>query len=83
MSTLSVNLLQAKTQCHNRTSQSGYFGEMLECDYLRSMKENVIREIRAGEIPLLDDFLYEAIFIPDGAFAVVPEIAPRSISGIT
>ena len=35
------------------------------------MKENVIREIRAGEIPLLDDFLYEAIFIPDGAFAVV------------
>ena len=56
---------------------------MLECDYLRSMKENVIREIRAGEIPLLDDFLYEAIFIPDGAFAVVPETAPRSISGIT
>ena len=26
----------------------------------------VIREIRAEEIPLLDDFLYEAIFIPEG-----------------
>ena len=46
----------------------------MECDYLRSMKENVIREIRAGEIPLLDDFLYEAIFIPDGVPA-----PPRSI----
>ena len=46
----------------------------MECDYLRSMKENVIREIRSEEIPLLDDFLYEAIFIPEG----VPT-PPRSI----
>ena len=38
------------------------------------MKENVIREIRSKEIPLLNDFLYEAIFIPEG----VPEL-PRSI----
>ena len=30
------------------------------------MKENVIREIRPEEIPLLNDFLYEAIFIPEG-----------------
>ena len=30
------------------------------------MKKNVIREIRPEEIPLLDDFLYEAIFIPEG-----------------
>jgi ribosomal protein S18 acetylase RimI-like enzyme len=29
----------------------------------------VIREIRAEEIPLLDDFLYEAIFIPEGVTA--------------
>ena len=34
----------------------------------------VIREIRPGEIPLLDDFLYEAIFIPEGVPA-----PPRSI----
>ena len=34
----------------------------------------VIREIRPEEIPLLDDFLYEAIFIPEG---VLPP--PRSI----
>ena len=38
------------------------------------MKENVIREIRSKEIPLLNDFLYEAIFIPEGAPA-----PPRSI----
>ena len=38
------------------------------------MKEHVIREIRAEEIPLLDDFLYEAIFIPEGVPA-----PPRSI----
>ena len=38
------------------------------------MKENVIREIRPEEIPLLDDFLYEAIFIPEGVPA-----PPRSI----
>ncbi len=46
----------------------------MECDYLRSMKENVIREMRSEEIPLLDDFLYEAIFIPEGVPA-----PPRSI----
>ena len=38
------------------------------------MKGNVIREIRSEEIPLLNDFLYEAIFIPEG----VP-VPPRSI----
>ena len=38
------------------------------------MKENVIREIRSEEIPLLNDFLYEAIFIPEGVPA-----PPRSI----
>ena len=38
------------------------------------MKENVIREMRSEEIPLLDDFLYEAIFIPEGVPA-----PPRSI----
>ena len=31
----------------------------------------VIREIRPEEIPALDDFLYEAIFIPEG-FSVPP-----------
>lgn len=30
------------------------------------MKEMVIREIRPEEIPLLNDFLYEAIFVPEG-----------------
>ena len=34
----------------------------------------IIREIRPGEIPLLDEFLYEAIFIPEGVPA-----PPRSI----
>ncbi len=34
----------------------------------------VIREIRPEEIPLLDDFLYEAIFIPEGFPA-----PPRSV----
>ena len=29
----------------------------------------IIREIQAEEIPLLDDFLYEAIFIPEGVAA--------------
>ena len=47
---------------------------MAECGYLRFMKGNVIREIRPEEIPLLNDFLYEAIFIPEG----VP-VPPRSI----
>ena len=40
------------------------------------MKEIVIREIRPEEIPLLNDFLYEAIFIPEGMPA-----PPRSIIG--
>jgi ribosomal protein S18 acetylase RimI-like enzyme len=38
------------------------------------MNKSVIREIRYEEIPLLNDFLYEAIFIPDGVPA-----PPRSI----
>ena len=42
--------------------------------HTRIMKENVIREIRSEEIPLLNDFLYEAIFIPEGVPA-----PPRSI----
>ena len=37
----------------------------------------VIREIRPEEIPLLDDFLYEAIFIPEGVAA-----PPRDIIGL-
>ena len=49
-------------------------GDMAECGYLRSMKGNVIREIRPEEIPQLNDFLYEAIFIPEGVPA-----PPRSI----
>lgn len=35
-----------------------------------------IRDIRPEEIPLLDDFLYEAIFIPEGV-----EAPPRDIIG--
>ena len=38
------------------------------------MKKHVIREIHPEEIPLLNDFLYEAIFIPEGMPA-----PPRSI----
>lgn len=34
----------------------------------------LIREMTAGEYPLLEDFLYEAIFIPEGA-----EKPPRNI----
>ena len=34
----------------------------------------LIREIRTEEIPMLDDFLYEAIFIPEGSPA-----PPRSV----
>jgi ribosomal protein S18 acetylase RimI-like enzyme len=40
------------------------------------MKQSVIREIRSEEIHLLNDFLYEAIFIPEGVSA-----PPRSIIG--
>ena len=47
---------------------------MAECGYIHFMKGNVIREIRSEEIPLLNDFLYEAIFIPEGLSA-----PPRSI----
>ena len=35
----------------------------------------VIREIRPEEIPVLDDFLYEAVFIPEGF-----PMPPRSIT---
>ena len=38
------------------------------------MEQTAIREIRPEEIPLLNDFLYEAIFIPEGMPA-----PPRSI----
>ena len=38
------------------------------------MSKTVFREIRPEEIPVLDDFLYEAIFIPEGVPA-----PPRSI----
>ena len=38
------------------------------------MRKTVIREIRPEEIPLLEDFLYEAIFIPEGF-----PVPPRSI----
>lgn len=34
--------------------------------------EFIIREIRKDELHLLDDFLYEAIFIPEGYTAEVP-----------
>ncbi len=37
----------------------------------------IFREIQKGEIPLLDDFLYEAIFIPEGVAA-----PPRDIIGL-
>ena len=40
----------------------------------QTMDQSVIREIRSEEIPLLNDFLYEAIFIPEGVPA-----PPRSI----
>lgn len=40
-----------------------------ECDSI-----TLIREMRDNEYPLLDDFLYEAIFIPEGV-----EKPPRSI----
>ena len=56
------------------TSRRPCFGDIAECSYLRSMKQSVIREIRPEEIPLLNDFLYEAIFIPEGVPA-----PPRSI----
>ena len=36
----------------------------------------IFRELRPEERPLLDDFLYEAIFIPEGVPA-----PPRSIIG--
>ena len=38
------------------------------------MKKHVIREMHTEEISLLNDFLYEAIFIPEGVPA-----PPRSI----
>ena len=50
---------------------------MAECGYLRSMKQSVIREIRSEEIPLLNDFLYEAIFIPEGVSPPARDIVER------
>jgi hypothetical protein len=34
----------------------------------------VIRTIRPEERPLLEDFLYEAIFVPEGMAAVVGKV---------
>jgi ribosomal protein S18 acetylase RimI-like enzyme len=48
-------------------SNIGHIGEISE-------EKTVIREIRPEEIPVLDDFLYEAIFIPEGL-----SMPPRSI----
>ena len=44
------------------------------CDILVNMKSYQIREIREAEYALLKDFLYEAIFIPEGMKA-----PPKSI----
>ena len=44
------------------------------CLYWVPVSRAIIREIRTEEIPLLNDFLYEAIFIPEGVPA-----PPRSI----
>ena len=41
---------------------------------MESKNKTVIRRIRTEEIPLLNDFLYEAIFIPEGVPA-----PPRSV----
>lgn len=38
------------------------------------MKDYIIRKIEERDYPLLEDFLYEAVFIPDGA-----ALPPRSI----
>lgn len=48
-------------------SNIGHVGEISE-------ERTVIREIRPEEIPVLEDFLYEAIFIPEGL-----PMPPRSI----
>ena len=52
------------------------FGESAECGYLRAEKPTSYSyyEGKREEIPLLNDFLYEAIFIPEGVPA-----PPRSI----
>ena len=40
-------------------------------------KDAIIRKMRAGEIHLLQDFLYEAIFIPEGAEPPARDIVER------
>lgn len=37
-----------------------------------SMSECLIREMKASEHPLLSDYLYKAIFVPEGYFGEVP-----------
>ncbi|MBO7371684.1 MAG: GNAT family N-acetyltransferase, partial [Bacteroidales bacterium] len=37
----------------------------------------VIRKIRTEEIPLLEDFLYEAVFIPEGVTAPPRDIVEK------
>lgn len=36
------------------------------------MSECLIREMKASEHPLLSDYLYKAIFVPEGYFGEVP-----------
>ena len=44
----------------------------------------LIRDIRPEEIPLLEDFLYEAIFVPEGVPAPPRDIVrSESRAGIT
>ena len=45
-----------------------------KCEAKQDVAKYIIREIRTTEIPLLEDFLYEAIFVPEG---VAPP--PKSI----
>lgn len=47
------------------TESYEYLGETWNCIEMERYSDVVIREIRFHEIPLLTDFLYEAIFQPD------------------
>ena len=37
----------------------------------------VIREMREAEYPLLEDFLYEAIFVPEDFDGEIPQLRDR------
>lgn len=53
--------------------------QKLKADVMMEQKiKYIIREIKKSEYPLLAEFLYEAIFIPDGA-----ELPPKSIVAST